>query len=74
MPWLFSLYLLHTIGELCLSPIGLAMVVKLSPDKFASLLMGVWFLSTAAASKFAGILSSLYPDPALPTVTKFLGF
>jgi POT family proton-dependent oligopeptide transporter len=74
MMWLFSLYLLHTVGELCLSPIGLAMVVKLAPAKFASLLMGVWFLSLAAASKFAGILSALYPDPALPAAPKFVGF
>lgn len=74
MMWLFSLYLLHTIGELCLSPIGLAMVVKLAPVKFASLLMGVWFLSLAAASKFAGILSALYPDPALLSAPVFLGF
>jgi POT family proton-dependent oligopeptide transporter len=62
MFWLFSLYLLHTIGELCLSPIGLSMVVKLAPVKFASLLMGVWFLSTSAANKFAGTLSGLYPE------------
>ncbi len=74
MMWLFSLYLLHTIGELCLSPIGLAMVVKLAPAKFASLLMGVWFSSMAAASKFAGILSALYPDPALPAAPIFAGF
>lgn len=74
MMWLFSLYLLHTIGELCLSPIGLAMVVKLSPAKFASLLMGVWFSSMAAASKFAGMLSALYPDPALPEAPVFAGF
>jgi POT family proton-dependent oligopeptide transporter len=72
--WLFSLYLLHTIGELCLSPIGLAMVVKLAPAKFASLLMGVWFLSTAAANKFAGTLSGLYPDPTLTTHPSFMGF
>ena len=74
MMWLFSLYLLHTIGELCLSPIGLAMVVKLAPAKFASLLMGVWFSSMAAASKFAGILSALYPDPSLPAAPVFAGF
>ncbi|AKH36918.1 MULTISPECIES: peptide MFS transporter [Nitrosomonas] len=72
--WLTSLYLLHTIGELCLSPIGLAMVVKLAPEKFAALLMGVWFLSTAAANKFAGTLSSLYPDPAFPVPPKFIIF
>ncbi|MBK9283650.1 MAG: peptide MFS transporter [Sphingobacteriaceae bacterium] len=62
MMWLISLYTIHTFGELCLSPIGLSMVNKLAPIKFASLLMGVWFLSTAAANKFAGTLSSYYPE------------
>lgn len=62
MMWLLGLYLIHTFGELCLSPIGLSMVNKLAPVKFASLLMGVWFLSTAAANKFAGTLSSYYPE------------
>ena len=65
MMWLLSLYLIHTFGELCLSPIGLSMVNKLAPVKFASLLMGVWFLSTAAANKFAGTLSSYYPETML---------
>lgn len=63
MVWLTGLYLIHTIGELFLSPIGLSMVNKLSPVRFASLLMGVWFLSTAAANNFAGFLSSFYPEP-----------
>ncbi|MFN5415624.1 MAG: peptide MFS transporter [Flavobacteriia bacterium] len=62
MMWLVSLYTIHTFGELCLSPIGLSMVNKLAPIKFASLLMGVWFLSTATANKFAGTLSALYPE------------
>ena len=62
MVWLVSLYTIHTLGELCLSPIGLSMVNKLSPARFASLLMGVWFLSTASANKFAGTLSALYPE------------
>lgn len=62
MIWLVGLYLIHTIGELCLSPIGLSMVVKLAPARFVSLLMGVWFLSTATANKFAGSLSALYPE------------
>ncbi len=65
MLWLFSLYTIHTLGELCLSPIGLSMVNKLAPVKVASLLMGVWFLSTSAANKFAGTLSALYPEPAV---------
>jgi proton-dependent oligopeptide transporter, POT family len=62
MMWLVGLYLIHTIGELCLSPIGLSMVVKLAPARFVSLLMGVWFMSTATANKFAGELSALYPE------------
>jgi proton-dependent oligopeptide transporter, POT family len=62
MLWLVGLYWLHTMGELSLSPIGLSMVVKLSPVKFTSLLMGVWFLAMATANKFAGDLSALYPE------------
>ncbi len=62
MMWLIGLYFLHTLGELSLSPIGLSLVNKLSPTRFASLLMGVWFMSTATANKFAGTLSALYPE------------
>lgn len=69
MMWLVSLYTIHTFGELCLSPIGLSMVNKLAPVKFASLLMGVWFLSTAAANKFAGTLAALYPEPVVSVQT-----
>lgn len=63
MLWLVSLYVIHTFGELCLSPIGLSMVNKLAPIRFASLLMAIWYLSTATANKFAGTLSSYYPQP-----------
>jgi POT family proton-dependent oligopeptide transporter len=62
MLWLVGLYFIHTMGELTLSPIGLSMVNKLSPVRFASLLMGVWYLSMATANKLAGSLSSLYPE------------
>ncbi|MEG0947944.1 MAG: peptide MFS transporter [Bacteroidales bacterium] len=71
--WLTGLYLIHTMGELCLSPIGLSMVNKLSPVRFASLLMGVWYMSTAAANKFAGILSGFYPEAGEPAKS-FIGF
>jgi POT family proton-dependent oligopeptide transporter len=70
--WLTGMYLLHTWGELCLSPIGLSLVNKLAPFKFASLLMAVWFLANAAANKLAGVLSSLYPEKG--KVTSFLGY
>lgn len=73
MFWLFTLYIVHTMGELCLSPIGLSMVAKLSPARFSSLLMGTWFLANAAANKFAGTLSELIPSSEKP-VTSFLGF
>ncbi|MDM8240905.1 peptide MFS transporter [Phocaeicola barnesiae] len=62
MVWLTGLYLIHTMGELCLAPIGLSLVYKLSPARFSSLLMGVWYLSTSAANKFAGFLSGFYPE------------
>jgi len=64
MWWLIVLYVLHTMGELCLSPIGLSMVSKLAPIRFASLLMGTWFLANAAANKLAGSLSALIPPGA----------
>ncbi|WP_296122346.1 peptide MFS transporter [uncultured Bacteroides sp.] len=60
--WLTGLYFIHTMGEICLSPIGLSMVNKLTPIRFSSLMMGIWYLSTATANKFAGILSGLYPE------------
>ena len=63
MFFLVMLYFLHSAGELCLSPIGLSLVNKLAPAKFASLLMAVWFLANAAANYLAGYMSSLYPDP-----------
>ena len=66
MMWLVSLYLLHTFGELCLSPIGLSAVSKLSPPKFASLMMGVWYLASSMANKMAGVLSSFYPEEGKP--------
>ncbi|MDF2932218.1 MAG: transporter [Chryseobacterium sp.] len=64
MWWLISLYIIHTMGELCLSPIGLSMVSKLAPLRLSSLMMGTWFLANAAANKFAGTLSALIPPTA----------
>ncbi len=53
--FILGTYLIHTCGELCLSPIGLSMVTKLAPVKLASLLMGVWFLSSFIANNLAGL-------------------
>jgi len=70
MWWLFSLYVIHSVGELCLSPIGLSMVSKLSPLRLSSLLMGTWFLANAAANKFAGTLSALIPPTSPEEIAK----
>ncbi|WP_406700403.1 peptide MFS transporter [Singulisphaera sp. Ch08] len=54
--WLAFVYALNTLGELCLSPIGLSLVNKLAPARIASLMMAVWFMCTALANFFAGML------------------
>ncbi len=58
--WLLAVYFFHTVGELCLSPVGLSLVTKLAPARFASLMMGTWFLSSFAANKLGGILAGEY--------------
>lgn len=62
MIWLIGMYMMHTFGELCLSPIGLSLFNKLAPIKFASLLMAVWFTANAFANKLSGEFSALYPE------------
>lgn len=57
LPWLFLGYLLHTTGELCLSPVGLSMVSKLSPARLVSTVMGTWFLATAFSQFLAAIIA-----------------
>ena len=57
MGWLVLGYLLHTTGELCLSPVGLSMITKLSPRILVSTMMGTWFLATAFAQYLAAIIS-----------------
>ena len=60
--WLILLYLIQTFGELCLSPIGLSLVGKLAPKRFASLLYGVFFISNASGYALAGTLGSILPS------------
>ncbi len=57
--WLASLYFVHTMAELCLSPIGLSMVTKLAAPKNVGLSMGGWFLATAVANYLAGRISAI---------------
>ena len=61
--WLIMTYLLHTFGELCLSPVGLSSVTKLAPRKLAGQMMGIWFLATSLGNLLAGLLAGeFYPD------------
>lgn len=57
--WLVLTYLLHTFGELCLSPVGLSSVTKLSPPKIVGFMMGVWFLATAGSEYISALLANL---------------
>ena len=63
VPWIFLAfcYLLHTTGELCLSPIGLSMVTKLAAEKETGMAMGGWFLSIAMAQYVAGLIAAIAP-------------
>jgi POT family proton-dependent oligopeptide transporter len=54
--WLLMAYLVHTFGELCLSPVGLSNVTKLSPPRFVSRMMGTWFLGAAIGNTVAGLV------------------
>nr|WP_283773961.1 peptide MFS transporter [Aquiflexum sp. TKW24L] len=55
--WLIFTYLLHTFGELSLSPVGLSLVTKLAPAKYGGQMMGIWFLSVSLGNLFAGLIA-----------------
>jgi proton-dependent oligopeptide transporter, POT family len=71
--WLVGAYVLHTWGELCLSPVGLSMVTKLAPAKFASLMMGLWFCSFFASDLLAGRLAGIVEKVERGEVFHLLG-
>lgn len=62
--WLVGLYFFHTVGELCLSPVGLSTVTKLAPVRMVGLMMGVWFTATSLGNKLAGWAAGFYQDDA----------
>ncbi|MGQ0701920.1 MAG: peptide MFS transporter [Gemmatimonadales bacterium] len=66
--WLLVTYLLHTIGELCLSPVGLSAMTKLAPARVTGLMMGVWFLAASVGNKIAGTVAGLYETMTRPTI------
>jgi POT family proton-dependent oligopeptide transporter len=63
--WLILTYLLHSIGELCLSPVGLSSVTKLAPRRFVGQMMGIWFLATSLGNLIAGRIAGTFSANAL---------
>jgi len=69
--WLIGLFFLQTTGEMCLSPVGLSTMTKLSPAKLTGLVMGIWFLAAALGSKLAGLLASNFDEADPASLTDF---
>jgi POT family proton-dependent oligopeptide transporter len=76
MSWLVVAYFLHTCGELCVSPVGLSSVTKLSPDRFVGQMMGIWFMGAAFGNLIAGIaggqFGSMTTESLFGQVAKFM--
>jgi POT family proton-dependent oligopeptide transporter len=63
--WLMVTYFLHTVGELCLSPVGLSSMTRLAPDRVKGMMMGVWFLATSVGNLIAGRVAGFYTSFSL---------
>jgi POT family proton-dependent oligopeptide transporter len=75
--WLIVMYFLHTVGELCLSPVGLSSMTKLAPKSRVSQMMGIWFVAAALGNLIAGLvagqLENLAPASLFQTVALIIG-
>ncbi|HEX8355695.1 MAG TPA: peptide MFS transporter [Pyrinomonadaceae bacterium] len=71
--WLVGLYFFEVIGEMCLSPVGLSTVTKLSPARLVGIMMGVWFLASSLGSKLAGYLSGFFDAESPATLVRLYG-
>jgi POT family proton-dependent oligopeptide transporter len=67
--WLVTTYLLHTFGELCLSPVGLSSVTKLAPRRLVGQMMGTWFLATSLGNLIAGLLAGQAADQGVANMS-----
>ncbi|MCC7155266.1 MAG: peptide MFS transporter [Bryobacterales bacterium] len=70
--WLIVVYLMHTVGELLLSPVGLSAMTRLAPVRYAGLMMGVWFLSLSMGNYLGGRMAALYGDVPLQNLFQFI--
>ena len=71
--WLAFTYLLQTIGELCISPVGLSAMTKLAPQRIAGLVMGIWFVALSVGDYISGRLASVYEQFPLPQLFGYVG-
>ncbi len=71
--WLMGLYFLQTIGEMCLSPVGLSTFTKLAPRHLVGAMLGIWFLGAAFGNKFAGVLASAFGEGDASNLSSFFG-
>lgn len=71
--WLLACYFLHTVGELCLSPVGLSAMTKLAPVRIGGFMMGLWFLSIAVGNYLGGRLGAFYESFPLPQLFGYVG-
>ena len=69
--WIVGLFFLQTLGELCLSPVGLSTMTKLAPQKLLGLVMGIWFLASALGNKLAGVMSGEFTATDGHVLAKF---
>jgi POT family proton-dependent oligopeptide transporter len=71
--WLTGTYLIHTLAELCVSPVGLSSMTKLAPARIVSIVMGVWFLGTSVGNYIGGQVASFYESWSLPSLFGAVG-
>lgn len=71
--WLLGLYFLQTIGEMCLSPVGLSTFTKLAPRHLVGAMLGIWFLGAAFGNKFAGVLAASFGEGEGGSLDQFFG-
>jgi POT family proton-dependent oligopeptide transporter len=71
--WLAATYVVHTVGELCLSPVGLSAMTKLAPARIVSLMLGVWFLGASVGNYIAGNMAGFYETMPLPRLFSSAG-
>lgn len=72
--WLFGVFFLEVIGEMCLSPVGLSTVTKLAPPKLVGMMMGVWFLSLSLGDKLAGYLGGFFTTSDTWALVRVFGY